>query len=36
MEASPLMDASRFARDIEAAYRTMWQHWCAKQQSSQR
>jgi len=26
MEQSPLMDAPRFARDIEAAYRTMWQH----------
>ena len=28
MEQSPLMDASRFARDIESAYRTMWRHWC--------
>jgi len=28
MEASPLMDAPRFARNIEAAYRTMWQRWC--------
>jgi predicted O-linked N-acetylglucosamine transferase (SPINDLY family) len=27
MEASPLMDASRFARSIEAAYREMWQRW---------
>ena len=25
MQASPLMDARRFARNIEAAYRTMWQ-----------
>ena len=29
MERSPLMDAPRFARNIEAAYRTMWQRWCA-------
>jgi len=28
MEASPLMDAPRFARNIEAAYRLMWQQWC--------
>jgi predicted O-linked N-acetylglucosamine transferase (SPINDLY family) len=27
MMASPLMDAQHFARDIEAAYRTMWQAW---------
>jgi predicted O-linked N-acetylglucosamine transferase (SPINDLY family) len=31
MEASVLMDGPRFARDIETAYRTMWQHWCANQ-----
>jgi protein O-GlcNAc transferase len=30
MQCSPLMDASRFARNIEAAYRSMWQDWCAK------
>ena len=29
MQASPLMDAPRFARNIEAAYRKMWQAWCA-------
>ncbi|HTV47746.1 MAG TPA: tetratricopeptide repeat protein [Phycisphaerae bacterium] len=29
MEASPLMDAKRFARNIEAAYREMWQKWCS-------
>lgn len=29
MQASPLMDASRFARGIESAYRTMWQSWCS-------
>lgn len=27
--ASPLMDAPRFARGIEAAYRQMWRDWCA-------
>jgi protein O-GlcNAc transferase len=29
MQASPLMDAPRFARDIEAAYRQMWHARCA-------
>ena len=29
MQASPLMDAPRFARNIEAAYRQMWQRWCS-------
>jgi protein O-GlcNAc transferase len=29
MDRSPLMDAARFARNIEAAYREMWQRWCA-------
>jgi predicted O-linked N-acetylglucosamine transferase (SPINDLY family) len=29
MRQSPLMDAPRFARAIETAYRTMWQRWCA-------
>ncbi len=28
MLASPLMDEAGFARDVEAAYRTMWQAWC--------
>ena len=28
MEASPLMDAERFARHMEAAYREMWRRWC--------
>jgi len=31
MEASPLMDAPRFARNIETAYRTMWQQWCVQE-----
>jgi protein O-GlcNAc transferase len=30
MQASPLMDAPRFARNIENAYRWMWQQWCSK------
>jgi predicted O-linked N-acetylglucosamine transferase (SPINDLY family) len=30
MQASPLMNAGRFARDIEAAYRQMWRNWCAQ------
>ena len=29
MEQSPLMDGARFARTVEAAYREMWQAWCA-------
>lgn len=29
MDRSVLMDATRFARGIEAAYRAMWQRWCA-------
>jgi len=27
MQASPLTDARQFARDVEAAYRQMWQQW---------
>lgn len=30
MEASPLMDGARFARNVEAAYRHMWEAWCAE------
>jgi len=30
MEASPLMDGARFARNLEAAYREMWRRWCAE------
>ena len=29
MQRSPLTDAPRFARNIEAAYRMMWHRWCA-------
>jgi predicted O-linked N-acetylglucosamine transferase (SPINDLY family) len=29
MEQSPLMDAPRFTRNVEAAYRAMWRRWCA-------
>jgi predicted O-linked N-acetylglucosamine transferase (SPINDLY family) len=28
MRSSPLMDATKFAREIEAAYRRMWRNWC--------
>jgi predicted O-linked N-acetylglucosamine transferase (SPINDLY family) len=30
MRASPLMDEFRFVRDVESAYRRMWQSWCSK------
>jgi predicted O-linked N-acetylglucosamine transferase (SPINDLY family) len=33
MQNSPLMDSRRFARNVEAAYRWMWQRWCAGQGS---
>ena len=29
MQVSPLCDGPSFARDVEAAYRTMWRGWCA-------
>jgi predicted O-linked N-acetylglucosamine transferase (SPINDLY family) len=29
MEGSPLMDAARFARNMEAEYRNAWRRWCA-------
>ena len=31
--ASPLFDAPRFARNLEAAFRGMWRKWCAQQSS---
>ena len=30
MAASPLMDAPRFARNVETAYRSMWARWCER------
>jgi predicted O-linked N-acetylglucosamine transferase (SPINDLY family) len=30
MQRSPLTDAPRFARNIEAAFRTMWRRWCGE------
>ncbi|RKP44116.1 tetratricopeptide repeat protein [Trinickia fusca] len=30
MQASPLMDGARFARNIEHAYREMWRAWCGQ------
>lgn len=33
LEASPLCDGPRFARSLEAAYRTMWRKWCAQKAS---
>ena len=33
MQKSPLMDAPRFARNVEAAYREMWRRWCGQEQS---
>jgi protein O-GlcNAc transferase len=32
MENSSLMNAPRFTRNIEAAYRRMWQQWCAERE----
>jgi predicted O-linked N-acetylglucosamine transferase (SPINDLY family) len=34
MQASPLMDAPRFAQNVEAAYREMWRNWCAAEPRS--
>jgi predicted O-linked N-acetylglucosamine transferase (SPINDLY family) len=28
MQRSPLMDGQRFARNLEAVYRAVWQTWC--------
>jgi predicted O-linked N-acetylglucosamine transferase (SPINDLY family) len=33
MIASPLMDARRFTRNVESAYREAWRIWCRKQAS---
>ncbi len=34
LERSVLMDSARFARQVELAYRAMWQKWCASAPSS--
>jgi protein O-GlcNAc transferase len=34
MEQLPLMDARRFAKGIESAYRTMWHRWCEEKASA--
>jgi predicted O-linked N-acetylglucosamine transferase (SPINDLY family) len=31
LRASPLMDAPRFARNVEAAFRNAWERWCARE-----
>jgi protein O-GlcNAc transferase len=33
MQASPLMDGARFARNMEAAFRHMWRAWCKEPRS---
>jgi predicted O-linked N-acetylglucosamine transferase (SPINDLY family) len=33
MASSPLCDGKSFARQVEAAYRSMWQNWCQTTQS---
>jgi predicted O-linked N-acetylglucosamine transferase (SPINDLY family) len=30
MRKSPLLDAPRFARNVEAVYRRLWERWCAR------
>jgi predicted O-linked N-acetylglucosamine transferase (SPINDLY family) len=34
LEQSPLMDAERFARHLEEAFRSMWQRWCSETPAS--
>jgi predicted O-linked N-acetylglucosamine transferase (SPINDLY family) len=34
MQSSPVTDAPRFARNMEAAFRQMWRAWCAKRCSN--
>ncbi|MGB8169477.1 MAG: tetratricopeptide repeat protein [Chthoniobacteraceae bacterium] len=36
MEASPLMDAPRFVREMESVFRDTWRSWCAHQSSPSR
>lgn len=30
MQASPLMDAKKFASNVEGAFRVMWRDWCVR------
>lgn len=34
-QASPLCDHDRFTRDLEAAYRRIWRHWCGASRNGQ-
>lgn len=34
VERSPLRDANGLAREVEAAYRTLWQQWCERAATS--
>lgn len=34
LRVSPLMDADRFTRDLESAWRTLWREWCARRGNS--
>jgi predicted O-linked N-acetylglucosamine transferase (SPINDLY family) len=36
MVQSPLMDADRFARNMESGYRQIWRRWCRDRQSGLR
>ena len=36
MLQSPLMDANRFARNMESVYRQIWRRWCRDRQSGLR
>ena len=35
LRSSPLMDAPRFARNVENAFRTMWRRWCEEKRKAQ-
>jgi predicted O-linked N-acetylglucosamine transferase (SPINDLY family) len=34
MRSSPLMDAPRFTRNLEHAFRGMWERWCSQNASA--
>jgi predicted O-linked N-acetylglucosamine transferase (SPINDLY family) len=34
MQSSPLMNAPRFTRNMENAYRDMWERWCSQNPSA--